>query len=323
MNNEISGMKTEKEEEQVLNNNNLSPTSNKKRKRKLSKQRKKMKKKLATQQNDTSLNSNIISELTNSAQDRPEDLQIPSIGKSIGCLKKKLLVLDVNGLLADIVSHPYPKNIKRDAMIAKKAVYKRPFCSEFLNFCFENFDVAVWSSRIEYSSTSTLFYIMSLNSYLVLNLSAFIFQLLPLFSGTYSVSISQCTVTNISTLEDKRKTVVFKDLRKIWDKYDPNLPWEKGYYNESNTLLLDDSPYKGLLNPPYNSIFPHSFTYRKKKDKSLGVGGELRQYLEKLAKVEDMVKYVEKHPHGQKRISETNESWDFYLKILSLVEPKE
>jgi len=48
-------------------------------------------------------------------------LQIPSIGKSIGCLKKKLLVLDVNGLLADIVSHPYPKNIKRDAMIVKKA----------------------------------------------------------------------------------------------------------------------------------------------------------------------------------------------------------
>lgn len=301
-------MKTEKEEEQVLNNNNLSPTSNKKRKRKLSKQRKKMKKKLATQQNDTSLNSNIISELTNSAQeDRPEDLQIPSIGKSIGCLKKKLLVLDVNGLLADIVSHPYPKNIKRDAMIAKKAVYKRPFCSEFLNFCFENFDVAVWSSRIEKNVNRFLNYLMGdLKERLI-----------------FCWSISQCTVTNISTLEDKRKTVVFKDLRKIWDKYDPNLPWEKGYYNESNTLLLDDSPYKGLLNPPYNSIFPHSFTYRKKKDKSLGVGGELRQYLEKLAKVEDMVKYVEKHPHGQKRISETNESWDFYLKILSLVEPKE
>ena len=48
-------------------------------------------------------------------------MQIPSIGKSVGCLKKKLLVLDVNGLLADIVSHPYPKNVKRDAMIAKKA----------------------------------------------------------------------------------------------------------------------------------------------------------------------------------------------------------
>lgn len=300
-------MKTEKAEEQVLNNNNPSVSSSKKRKRKLYKQNKKMKKKLAAQENDTSLNSNMISEITNSAPDRPKDLQIPSIGKSIGCLKKKLLVLDVNGLLADIVSHPYPKNIKRDAMIAKKAVYKRPFCSEFLNFCFEKFDVAVWSSRIEKNVERFVDYLLGdLKERLI-----------------FCWSISQCTVTNISTLEDKRKTVVFKDLRKIWDKCDPNLPWEKGYYNESNTLLLDDSPYKGLLNPPYNSIFPHSFSYRKKKDKALGVGGELRQYLEKLAKVEDMVKYVEKHSLGQKRISETSESWDFYLKILSLVQPKE
>jgi len=65
MNNEISDMKTEKEEEQVLNNN-PSLSNSKKRKRKLSKQKLKMKKKLAKQENDASLNSNIISELTNS-----------------------------------------------------------------------------------------------------------------------------------------------------------------------------------------------------------------------------------------------------------------
>jgi len=61
--------------------------------------------------------------------------------------------------------------------------------------------------------------------------------------------MSHCTETAFKTLENKRKPLVFKDLRKIWDKYDPNLPWERGYYNESNTLLLDDSPYKALLNP--------------------------------------------------------------------------
>jgi len=61
--------------------------------------------------------------------------------------------------------------------------------------------------------------------------------------------LSHCTETHFKTLENKHKKVVFKDLRKLWDKLDPNLPWEKGYYNESNTLLLDDSPYKALLNP--------------------------------------------------------------------------
>jgi len=45
-----------------------------------------------------------------------------------------------------------------------------------------------------------------------------------------------------------------KELRKLWEKLEPNLPWEKGDYNEANTLLLDDSPYKALVNPVSQSI---------------------------------------------------------------------
>lgn len=60
---------------------------------------------------------------------------------------------------------------------------------------------------------------------------------------------SHCTVTQFKTLENKHKPVVFKELRRIWENEDRDLPLEKGVYNESNTLLLDDSPYKALLNP--------------------------------------------------------------------------
>lgn len=59
----------------------------------------------------------------------------------------------------------------------------------------------------------------------------------------------------MKTLEDKYKPMVFKDLRKIW------LKWLDGTFHESNTLLLDDSPYKALLNPVRLSItffFTHS-----------------------------------------------------------------
>ena len=49
--------------------------------------------------------------------------------------------------------------------------------------------------------------------------------------------------------------MVFKQLRRLWEKQDPNLPWKEGEYNESNTLLLDDSPYKSLLNPVCLFIF--------------------------------------------------------------------
>lgn len=61
--------------------------------------------------------------------------------------------------------------------------------------------------------------------------------------------MSHSTHTGYKTLENVQKPLVMKQLKKIWEKDDPNLPREKGYYNESNTLLLDDSPYKALLNP--------------------------------------------------------------------------
>jgi hypothetical protein len=60
---------------------------------------------------------------------------------------------------------------------------------------------------------------------------------------------SQCTSTGFNTIENKEKPLVLKELRKLWEKLEPNLPWERGEYNEANTLLLDDSPYKALVNP--------------------------------------------------------------------------
>ncbi|KAI5432279.1 uncharacterized protein LOC127128663 isoform X2 [Lathyrus oleraceus] len=286
-------------------NNEPPPKSTKSLKRKRKSIKKKKKKAEAAKEND-SLNSNIVCESENSITDRSKALPVPSIGKSVGCLKKKLLILDINGILVDVVSHPFPKKIKRDAMIAKKALFKRPFCSEFLNFCFEKFDVAVWSSRMEKNVNSII-------NHLLGNMSQRLI---------FCWNISQCTKTNIKALGNNHKLVVFKDLRRIWDKYYPDLPWEKGYYNESNTLLLDDSPYKGLLNPPHNSIYPPTFSCRQLNDSSLGVGGLIRNYLERLANAENVSKFVEQNPFGQKRISETSESWSFYCNILHRLRPK-
>jgi hypothetical protein len=48
---------------------------------------------------------------------------------------------------------------------------------------------------------------------------------------------------------------VLKELRKLWEKLEPGLPWEKGEFHESNTLLLDDSPYKALVNPVSSVLY--------------------------------------------------------------------
>ena len=58
-----------------------------------------------------------------------------------------------------------------------------------------------------------------------------------------------CTDSGFSTKENKNKPIFFKELKKLWDNESSNLPWRKGQYSSSNTILIDDKPYKALLNP--------------------------------------------------------------------------
>ncbi|TYI63300.1 hypothetical protein E1A91_D09G009100v1 [Gossypium mustelinum] len=153
---------------------------------------------------------------------------IPPVSQS----RKKLLVLDLNGLLADIVYNP-SIDCTPDALVAGRAVFKRPYCDDFLKFCCERFEVGIWSSRNRKNVERFIDFLMGDMKQ----------KLLFCWDSSY------CTTTQFNTLGHKYKPLVFKDLRKLWEKHDPDLPWEKGYYNESNTLLIDDSPYKALLNP--------------------------------------------------------------------------
>ncbi|XP_057952166.1 uncharacterized protein LOC131146539 [Malania oleifera] len=221
-------------------------------------------------------------------------------GPLIGLSKRKLLILDVNGLLADIV--PYvPEGYKADITVGRKAVFKRPFHDDFLQFCFQRFDVGVWSSRMKNNVEMVLDFLMGDSKHCLL----------------FRWHQSHCTDTGFNTIENKSKPLVLKELKKLWERHDPNLPWEKGVYNESNTLLLDDSPYKALRNPPHTAIFPRTYCYKDKEDNSLGPGGDLRVYLEGLAMAENVQKYVEQNPFGQRAITEANSSWAFYRRVLS------
>ncbi|XP_019185764.1 PREDICTED: uncharacterized protein LOC109180573 isoform X2 [Ipomoea nil] len=212
-------------------------------------------------------------------------------------LRRKLLILDLNGLLADIVL-PHPKDCKADTGISGRAIFKRPFCDDFLKFCFERFHVAIWSSRSKRIIVRVVDYLLGDLKHKLL----------------FCWDMSHCTMTRYKTLEIKHKPLVCKDLRKIWEKH-----WDKGDFDESNTLLLDDSPYKALLNPVHTTIFPDSFNYRLKDDNSLGPGGDLRMYLENLAEAEHVQKYVEEHPFGQPAISENSANWGFYSEVIKSI----
>ncbi|KAG4119220.1 hypothetical protein ERO13_D11G065100v2 [Gossypium hirsutum] len=226
------------------------------------------------------------------------DVSLTIVKTPVSQLRKKLLVLDVNGLLADII-YRSPKNYKADAYIAGRAIFKRPFCDDFLRFCFEKFEVGIWSSRNRRNLERVVDSLMGDMKQKLL----------------FCWDSSHCTTTRFKTLGNRYKPLVFKELRKLWRKSDPNLPWEKGYYNESNALLIDDSPYKALLNPLGTAIFPHPFKFDMDDD-SLGVGGELRVYLERLALAENVQKFLELNPFGQIAITERSHDWGFYSRVI-------
>ncbi|XP_076907777.1 uncharacterized protein LOC143564360 isoform X1 [Bidens hawaiensis] len=213
--------------------------------------------------------------------------------------RKKLLVLDVNGLLVDIVPDA-DKDHKPDAIISSKAVFKRPFCDAFLKFCFERFRVGVWTSRTRRNITRVLDFLMKDTQH----------QLL------FCWDQSHCTETGYNTIENTDKPLLLKELKKLWEKQDPNLPWDRGVYDASNTLLLDDSPYKALRNPPHTAIFPYTYSYLDAHDNGLGPDGDLRNYLERLAASDNVQKFIEQNPFGQPPITRDNVSWDFYHKII-------
>ncbi|KAI3820150.1 hypothetical protein L1987_14008 [Smallanthus sonchifolius] len=219
--------------------------------------------------------------------------------------RKKLLVLDVNGLLVDIVADPDEAH-KPDTIIGSKAVFKRPFCDEFLKFCFERFSVGVWTSRTRRNIKRVLDFVMRDTQH----------QLL------FCWDQSHCTETGFNTIENSGKPLVLKELKKLWEKQDPNLPWDRGVYDESNTLFLDDSPYKALRNPPYTAIFPYTYSYRTAQDNDLGPNGDLRNYLERLAASDNVQKFIEQNPFGQQPITYDNESWNFYQKVICSTQPR-
>ncbi|PIN02609.1 Phosphoprotein phosphatase [Handroanthus impetiginosus] len=232
------------------------------------------------------------------------DCLYPNMAPSVS-ITRKLLVLDVNGLLADILQPP-PKHCRADVYMFGRAIFKRPFCGDFMKFCFQNFDVGIWSSRSRKILNNIVDYLLGGLKHKLL----------------FCWDRARCTQTGFKTLENKHKPLVCKELRKIWDNNDPNLPWKKGDYNESNTLLLDDSPYKALLNPLHTAIFPLSYTYMDENDNSLGPGGNLRVYLEGLLTSENVQTYVEQHPFGQGNIDEKSFSWGFYAGVLHSMEEK-
>ncbi|XVE61555.1 hypothetical protein DITRI_Ditri06bG0049900 [Diplodiscus trichospermus] len=145
--------------------------------------------------------------------------------------RKKLLVLGLGGLLC----HRICKKDRTNVPILDRrphAVYKRPYCEEFMKFCFERFEVGIWFFAKEWYLDSALDCISS-----------------GLRNKICLWDQNQCINSGFRSLENKFKPIFFKELKKVWDRNWPSSSQLRNEYSASNTLLIDDTPYKALLNP--------------------------------------------------------------------------
>lgn len=207
---------------------------------------------------------------------------------------KKLLILDVNGLLVARYTKIDRSIIPLGAahgVVAKSYMFKRPFCDSFLTFCFENFHVGVWSSMMKANVVKALDFICK-------GMRA---------KCRFIMHQGDCTTTGLRNPLKKMQPLFLKELVKVWAKFPP------GEFNESNTLLIDDSPHKALRNPPHTAIFPEPYLYN---EADTFLQGPLLEYLTQVRDAVDVREFVRTHPIGLPAIAPGCLHWNVYQKVL-------
>lgn len=138
----------------------------------------------------------------------------------------------------------------------------------FLSFCITWLFINKWSAcfellRMVFYQFMSFVFILSSAFVILYLLHFFSFSHELLINSFYNFLIGQdmskCTFTGHKVIGDKHKPLVLKELKHLWNKADPNLPWEQGEFSPSNTLLVDDSPYKALCNPVLSSLTCQGF----------------------------------------------------------------
>jgi hypothetical protein len=133
--------------------------------------------------------------------------------------KKRLLILDMNKLLV-FRAFQFEGDPKGSILLGQHRTWIRPKVQIFLDFCFQNYDVAVWSSAN------------------AKNLDALIGPVIGPYRNRLVFIWSQEECERIET--GKEKPLFKKPLSKVVQKFD--------YFMEE-ILIIDDSPEKMVDNP--------------------------------------------------------------------------
>ncbi|ESQ56165.1 hypothetical protein EUTSA_v10027102mg [Eutrema salsugineum] len=132
-----------------------------------------------------------------------------------------------------------------------------------------------------------------------------------IWSSACELDQEKCTDSGFKTLENGAKPMFFKDLSKVFKCFQG--------FSASNTIFIDEEPYKALLNPDHTGLFPFSYDANDKKDDLLDPERKFCAYLDDLANASDVQAYIKEHSFGQSMIDSSHPDWSFYSKVSKIV----
>lgn len=210
--------------------------------------------------------------------------------------KDMYIILDLNGVLLKTWQHdPYLPDVKRCHSGGKYVQFRHGWLS-FLKKAMSLFRVGIWS-------TMTFKNVMKV--YILMEEEAR--EKLPFFMVWSQENCLQ--VENLMRPDKRNVAACFKPLWYVWRYYYPTL-------DSSNTLLVDNSPYKACMNKQGNCLFPNSFEG--------WIGGMEDHYLEDVlwpflerTKVScNLQDYVEKNRIGQGPINKEHYLYGYLKEVI-------
>ena len=149
-------------------------------------------------------------------------------------LRGMLTILDLNGVIL-FREQRGRKNFyaKDEGMVANRRTYVRQDLNEFINELRKKGDVAIWSTAHEKNIMLMLYQC---------RIDPQIFK--------FIWSSIDC-VYQEGEYDEKNKPLVIKPLKLVWERFSE--------YNDTNTIIVDDSNLKMKINPSKCVVIPESF----------------------------------------------------------------
>ena len=194
-------------------------------------------------------------------------------------------MLDLNGVL---LTKEDKQNSNSSCLHVQHDGYKlviQPGCFQFLEDLCKHFYVGIWSTMLHKNVCSHVDAIQQHSK-----------RAYPFFMVWGQ---EDCYIHGLRKVYRPDKPLVeamFKPLLRVWNQC-------KSICNKRNTLLIDDSPFKGCINPPNNCIYPPSF--QGQLDNMLC--DELLPYLLKLNTIDDIRSFICLNRLGQDPITRNHQ----------------